>query len=415
MMKKLFACLLVLLAPLTVSAQATTGPLMTFPMQIKDHPQKTFYLNAAEFPFFDAQAHWNPAGAVADHETGHVGHVGCWTPYMAIVTGPFRMTCLLRSFHTAGGLNGIGNFEHQIVDPIWKDTGTSTPPDMRNDVHSLKTWEVSFTFDPRIIAGGGVPPLTKHGWAILKVMTRASLDNTDRIDPFLFFPVYMLLDPAQPETPQTGQGFALGSFIMPFNLRRPDLSASGGQNGAQIVSIMDPIPLGPIDTPWPLRVQFQNYAMLESYFGTFVFPDGTFEQRFDPDLHNGIPGTTVAKGTLSSKNGVIMNIVLDPAVMGPGNHRPAFFWFQPDGQGNDATALFTFPVTVGQSVPPPVLTCQDPNATNFLGPLPCVIPTPASWHNIATVGLIDVQQFEATGRRRLCVGTLCGLEFTVPR
>jgi hypothetical protein len=136
-------------------------------------------------------------------------------------------------------------------------------------------------------------------------------------------------------------------------------------------------PLDPIASTWTTVINAYNYTANPA----FPLPNEQFELRLDPNLHHGVEGTTLRLDDIgpSFNKNLVGPLVLDPAVMGPGDHTAMAIWTQPLGTlvpGIQSLAsVVVFPVTVGDAVPPPT-TCQDPTATNIGGPLPCVFPPP---------------------------------------
>lgn len=130
--------------------------------------------------------------------------------------------------------------------------------------------------------------------------------------------------------------------------------------GTVVSEFVGLLPLEPIQEPRQTKGFFYSYsyASLEgipgpSHPAPFQFPDGTFDLRRDLDIHNGIPGVVLDSQTFQGANSFANTpVVFDPATIGSGTHNVAALWQQPDGKGNDSTALFVFDLTVGPGVPP---------------------------------------------------------------
>jgi hypothetical protein len=388
---------------LTVFLLALTIPAIASAQTIHGHPQKAFYASPAEWPTDSSQCHWKrgndmqpnppfpdiPVGvSVADPQIAHT-HLDCALPRYGEITGSIPVTCIIKLFHTAGVAGGLYSPFEQIRDIIYEDTGTSTPPVMRGDPMGLKQWRVSFIFDPTLIRHTFPPTTTvpPRGWFPVDVAIRTYYDNGDTVTLDAVRTLYSMLNPNVPEIKGSDEGITYATRCSPNTLRRPELNLYGNQMGTVVSEFVTLIPITPIQDPWPANGFFYSYASLEGVSG-FQFPDGTFELRRDLDIHNGVPGVTLAADSFQGATRFTSSpVTFDPATLGSGTHKIAAIWQQPDGKGNDSTALFVFDLTVGPGVPPPT-TCEDPRATNKGGPLPCVFPaSPDVCPNIAGIQL----------------------------
>lgn len=382
-MRVLYALVVASLLAVPVSAQVLT---------IHPHPttDQATYTSPAAWPVDSAQCHWRPGNAnplpmtpvvddprmpVFDPQISHT-HLDCNLPRYAELGGPIPVTCTIKLFHTAGHVGGLFSPMEQIRDVVWRDTGTATPPIMQGDPMDVRQWVVDLIFDPTLVRHTFPPTLTTpHGWYTGIISVRTEFTNGDFITTDTVRSLYSVIDPTQPESKTSDEGIINATRCAPNTLRRPELNHFGNQMGVVVSEFSGAIPIAPIAAPWLTEGFFYSYAALEGITG-FAFPNGTFQQRVGVDIHAGVAGTTVATQVVDNVNGLKKTpMTIDPAVMGPGKKNLVAFWRQPDGQGNDVTALYVIQVTVGPGVPPPTL-CTDPRATNVGGPLPCVFPPP---------------------------------------
>lgn len=380
---------------------------------IHRHPQKTAYASSAEWPTRDWQCHANPGNrtpeptppfpvipigiALLDPQVAHT-HLACTFPDYAEIAAAFPVSCTIKLFHTAGTVSGVYSPLNQIRDIVYDDTGTSTPPVMRGDPTSMmpRQWNVRFVFDPTMVRPTFPPQTTTpHGWFGAQISVVTQYDNGDSQTLDHLRPFYSVLDPTAPETPMSDEGLPNGARCSPNNLRRPELSPFGNQMGTVVSEFVGLLPIAPIQTPWHTTGFFYGYAS----DGQSVFPFGTFELRHDLDVHNGNVGVLTATETFNGLIGLGKRtpITIDPADLGTGTHKVAALWQQPDGQGNNYTALAVLDVTVGPGIPPPTR-CTDPLATNVGGPLPCVFPVVPVWTPVTAF----FERFGSEERYRLC-------------
>jgi len=386
---------LVLLVAAALFAFAQVGDAQVIPLH--NHPQLAAYASPADWPVDSSQCHWRPGSgmpevpslypllpvglSIANPTIAHT-HLDCAIPRYGEIGAPIAMSCTIKAFHTDGTVGDLISPLGQIRDVIYADTGTSTAPDMRGDPMGLKQWNVRFVFDPLLRRMDSFPQVSTvplHGWFQFQVGVTTFYANGDKVPLVAIRSLYSVEDLTAPEQPWTGEGPSVATACAPNTLRRQELNIYGNQMGEVFSSYVGLLPVAPIQAPWTTRGFFYAYAQLEGIPG-FQFPDGTFSLRRDVDIHNGIPGVDIAPPQHFQGNASFLSfpITFDPAVIGSGTHNIVAFWQEPDGQGNDNTALQVFNLTVGPGVPPPPppTLCTDPTATNTGMPLPCVYPPP---------------------------------------
>ena len=312
-------------------------------MKIHKHPQKTDYASPAEWPIIGAQAHWpdpDPTMAAHVHLEPKFPLYGEITSYDTIEV-PFTL-----KLHMFAGQLGL--FQGEYVKSIrWDETGSSVMPKMVGDPMGLKQWTGVATLDFSL----NVDPINnlflfpEHGWAEVRFFTRSVFDDGDQIDLSWAGAVYSLIDPSQPEKPAAEQGNPGVHFRSSVVLYRGGVPIAG----EMITEVSDYIPLGPFDKPWVTIINAYNYTAPADVF----LADGRFEMHLDADLHNGVHGTLQDQQLpLPGTRQVLGPLVLDPATMGTGGHRELLRWIQPFGD-ESLSAVVSFPVTVGEGVPPP--------------------------------------------------------------
>lgn len=282
-------------------------------MKIHGHPQKTDYkADGSDWPIHSFQGHWPKPDPTM---TTHV-HVDVQFPYGAeIGIVPFVCPFTLKAFMLDGT---IGLFDGDAFKSIiWDATGTSTPPIMKGDPNSMvpKVWTGKVTIDPQ---KGRFAH--KHGWTITPFFARTSFTNGDIVDVKGFNSFFSIADITQPEVPPPG-GFG------PILSARVDVNHKNEQSkfGTMICEIDDWVPLLPINQAWQSIINFYNYTAPPE---SGSMPNGRFEQRTDPDLHNGVRGILTDSADCD-RNGIPnRSIVFDPKIMGVGKHKVAEFWTQ---------------------------------------------------------------------------------------
>lgn len=333
---------------------------------IHGHPQKLFYASPAEWVPVDCQGWINDPDPL---KAGHIHVVPKFPLYYTVldwanVDIPFTVKA-----HNIAGVLGLFTGEH-IKSVRWDDGGTTDMPPRRGDPNGLIEWHGVATIDYTLGDDGflHIFKFPLHGWSGVKFFSRTYLDNADTLDVGCNVPVYSLLDPTAPITDPVQQGNPGTHILNSVVLWRPNQGAIAGE---VIADISDYIPLAPISS------RFETIANDYNYTGPVTLGDERFEERLDPDLHHGIRGSLrqgVDVGPRHNRS-FFGPIVLDPAAIGPGDHKDMNVWTQPLG-AESISAVIVFPFAVAAGVPPPLL-CTDPTATNVGGPLPCTyLPPP---------------------------------------
>jgi len=284
-------------------------------MNLHGHPQKTDYKDdGSDWPILSSQGHWRPGNdmpstfpiipigiSTADPSIAHT-HIDIKVPLFGEITGPLKLNCTIKAFHTKGSLSGIYSPLGQIRDVIYEDTGTSTPPSMIGDPMGVKQWNVNFIFDPHLVRPTFPPTNTvpPHGWFTLDIAIKTFFDNGDILQVEALRTMYSMLDPTAPEVGipdaglQNGTACAVNNKRFKFPPETGLINLYGSQMGQSFSTTVGMIPLAPIQEPWSFAGFFYSYAQLEGVpSGKFKFPDGTFALRKDLDLHNGIPGIDI--------------------------------------------------------------------------------------------------------------------------
>lgn len=348
-------------------------------MKLHGHPQLTAYASPVQWPTDSAQSHWTPANNSPDPttRTGHT-HLDVTFPRYAEIAEPFTTTFAVKLFRVAGRMTGI--FGGQVRDVVWDATGAATLPDLIGDPTGLRTWTGHFTIDPGINLGNYV--ISRHGWAGTAFTVRTAFDNGAETRTSLIEPFYSMVDLALPESPLPQSGIRVSAYA--------DGNGAGGpQFGTGVMEYPTMLPVATIRAPWSVQGFFYNYASPPP-----DLPNGTFELRLDPDLHNGIPGTILESRSVQGDHNFLPSpLVLDPARMGTGVHKLAAFWTQPGARDETLSTLLVVNIDVDASgapppppppPPPPVETKRPVGGVLqlFIGELPqprfFVCPTPTS-------------------------------------
>lgn len=385
---------------------------------IHGHPQKAAYASPAEWPTPSCQCHWQelpaaiPDGANAQAiieaalTAAQHTHVDITAPIYAEIDGLLRVAFVIKAFQTAGVITSALDRQETVTKIEWDDTGSEVAPIMRGSPlpHRLVEWRGHLTYDPRKKHDGHeFPP---RGWYSPQFEVLTHFDSGAVTLQLAWMPFYSIVDPTAPETP----GFpVLSSRCYPHSVQINEW-------GTNYVEAESFLPLLPISQPWPLIVASTAYGGNE-------LGDGFFEQRVDLDLHGGSLGRMLSFQPEAGFNGPDRMPVLDPAVLGPGNHKMAFVWSKPRRQFEEiVTALLVVDVAVDLNAPSPPLLCQESTAKNVGRPLPCVFDTPppppvdpvVSWQAIgSTTWIIRLErEIETattvpTGRVRTCIGSVC--------
>ncbi len=335
-------------------------------MKLHKHPQKTDYASPSEWPSVQAQGWWldpDPTKAAHVHIIPKFPLYGEITSYDTFEV-PFTIQA-----HMLPGQ--IGLFQGEYVKSIKWDTPDGTMPVMRGDAMGLKQWTGVMTID--LTLGDDGPGglhiflFPVHGWAEVRFLTRTVFDNADILDVSWAGAVYSLIDPSAPEKAAAQQGNPGVHWRSSVVLYRNGSPIAG----EMITEIDDYIPLlefgltperNPV--PWNTIINAYNYtAPADS-----VLVDGKFELFLDADLHNGNRGTLQnIQLPIPGTRQVFGPLVLDPAVMGTGNHKELCVWTQPLG-AEAVASVVSVPVTVGEGIPipPPPTQIKVPNVIGML-------------------------------------------------
>ncbi len=348
-------------------------------------------------PFDESLGILNPASV-------HI-HLEWCSPDGASVKGPFTIPARMRAYHDPGLYRFASGDLTQNV--------TFSPPqdvpwhDFPGDPMGVAVTNFVFTFNPFIgNTGPNIHAALPNGWTNFEATATVALPNGNYVSASAMVPVFTELDhstitPAELASWSYGTGMDLSGDVPTntdfYGATRVAVGvtsvADGGSGpwGSQIAEMkllkgVLPLPfLGAFDTDWPF--DFTGY-MYGGQIG-FTGEGGSCEMRVDMDLHNGNAGRVI-DGLPAGCTGTG---VLHPDLIGTGKHSVTLIWNARTGSGvpitrydangtssaglsapnESAWALYGFNVEVGPGFPQPT-TCQDPNAPNFGGPLPCQPP-----------------------------------------
>ncbi len=360
-----------LVAILLLAAQGAAQP-------IHGDPQKSAYASPAEWPYISTQCHARPANfATNEHadafgvfnpSLGHV-HVDWSLPIYAEIDSAIQVPFTIKLFHVAGYVEIVWADPVQHI--IWTETGTDAMPSFVGDPNGLVIKTGYLVLDPFYLGGQWPPP--PQGWFFTRIAARVQFDTGVRMDANMLASLYSVKDPDAEQTP-------------PLTSTDPNLQANcqmtgptdtNSPFGSAVSEYRQYIPLSPISVVYPIDPIEYNYG------GTIAA--GTFQQRLDPDIHNGITGTLLA--TADADNGARflgpLPTGIDPAVLGVGKHHVSTIWQQQSGPvgsqyvapNEEVWALLVIPVEV-TGTPQPVITCEDPKADNLGKLLPCTYLLP---------------------------------------
>jgi hypothetical protein len=326
---------------------------------IHGDPQDAAYASPAEWPTISSQCHWLAPNVNAMGTPAHT-HVDMKFPlYAEESLAPFTVPFTLTMYHTAGKITTI---EGTLGNVVTLNAGKVLP--LAGDPMGVVAYTGTVTFNPSLgVASGAVP---KHGWypALLRVVTQ--YNNRDVAVNQLRLSVYSVIDVTQPEVkPGDGTGIRTTSNCQVTDFSDPQ-NLGNARWQSNIMEFLQILPvLGPITpgTPWKMFPLAYNYGAVQG------LPPGIFELRVDPDIHNGIPGTTIDSQTGSSVVGlpdVLPNNVPD------GTHKLMWMWRRPNfGGDKELDSLIVFLVNVG-----PGGAAQPPNNSQVPGPPPPQPPPP---------------------------------------
>jgi len=343
--------------------------------QLQGHPQKGSYASPAEWLTTDQQCWINDPDPI---NAGHI-HIVFKAPAYARMLNydAFDVPFTLKA-HNIAGIIGLVQGEH-IRSIRWDATGSSELPVMRGNPNGLMEWSGVATVDLTLGDDGFLhifqtPP---HGWLEVRFFTRTALDDGKTLDASAVFPLYSAIDLSAPEKPAAEQGNPGVHHRASCVLYDAEGVAIAGE---VITEVANYIPLLPIFAQFTTIVNAYNYTAPAGS----ILMNQLFEQRLDPDLHHGILGSLIRQDIITPEMNkqLVAPFVLDPAIMGTGNHKSMVVWTQPFPT-QAVSAVIVFPVSVGEGVPPPTI-CTDPTATNFGGSLPCTYPTPPPTETLCT-------------------------------
>jgi hypothetical protein len=356
MFRAIRTLILVLCCPLAAAGQSIHGD-----------PQKAAYGSPDEWPIVSSQCHWLAPGVNATPGIPAHTHNDMQFPvYAEVGMAPFTVPFTITMFHTAGRVISISG---SLVSS-WSLDSTSLP--LAGDPAGVVVYTGHVTFDPSLgVASGRVP---RHGWYPLFLTVITQYGNGDQLANALRLSVYSMIDPSQPEAkPGDGTGIRTQSNCQ---IRDVHESPYVDRWGSSIIEFVQMLPLlGNLspENPWELQALTYNYGPRQS-----LLPPGTFELRVDPDLHHGIPGTTV-----DSAPG-FTTVTLDglPTLIPytEGTHKLMWQWHRPTFDGTkELVSNLVFNVTVGPggAAQPPdyVPLSNSPSPSPSPSPPPPTFPT----------------------------------------
>jgi hypothetical protein len=313
--------------------------------------------------------------------------------YAEVGVAPFTVPFTFTMFDTSGKITGVSG----TLVSSWS-LDTTTLPILGNPAGVvIVTGHV--TFDPsRGTASGFVPP---HGWYTLRWVVRTQYTNGDVVDNQLSVSVYSVIDPTQPER---APGDGTGRILMRSQCVRSSSRIGELMFGANIMEFQQLLPLfGNVSpaNPWKLNASGYNYGGAELK----VLPPGVFELRLDPNLHQGIPGTTLDSATASSTT----RIETLPGLIPDGPHKLMFMWHRPTSAGDEElVSNLVFNITVGPggvAQPPDLKAVPQPGPVTKTVPNVVGLTVSAATAAITNAGLVLGSVTQATSATAL-VGTV---------
>jgi hypothetical protein len=325
--------------------------------RLHGHPQKAAYASPAEWPVASSQCHWRAAGVNDMPEMPAHTHNDLQFPlYAEVGTAPFTVPFTFTLFDTKGKIIGVSG---SLV-TNWSLDAAKLP--LTGNPAGVLVFTGHVTFVPSLGVSDGSVPL--HGWYTLRWMVRTQYDNGDVVDNQLSVSVYSVIDPTQPERqPGDGTGRILMRSQCVLATSRPGVQTFG----ASIMEFQQLLPLfGNVsaDKPWNMNASGYNYGGGELQ----LLPPGVFEFRLDPDLHHGIPGTTLDSNTASSttRTETLPNLIPD------GPHKLMFMWHRPSASGDEElVSNLVYNITAG-----PDGVAQPPNLSEVPQPGPMMKTVP---------------------------------------
>jgi hypothetical protein len=320
---------------------------------IHGDPQKAAYASPAEWPTISSQCHWLSPNLNSMGAPAHT-HVDMKFPLYAEVNGPFTVPFSIIMFHTDGRVTDlIAGYATSLTlngQPILSHFADDWSVNLPGDPMGVVTYTGTVTFDLSLgFASGG----TKHGYQPVRLRAATAYQNGE--------PVYSAYDLTLPES-KPGDGTGIRT-LSNCEVREPILNEIWQSNVAEFLQIL-PV-LGPITpgTPWVMRFSGYNYGASKN------IPPGTLEVRYDADIHNGIPGTTIF--SVDGTDTTIKNVTL-PDNVPDGLHKLMWRWNRPNfGGDKELDSILVFNVTVG-----PGGVAQPPNLQPISPPPPPPPPPP---------------------------------------
>jgi len=391
------------------------GTIFAYP---NDRPDRQQYDDPSEWPKDSFQGHWGSPVVNSMFQPNHqfgVGDMPChghiewqfprYAEWHAGVTLTMNFSFVL--FHCDGHIAipyfGFFRDPTYLATVVWKETGTSTPPDMQGDPMGIKQWFGTVTMTPDLDGA-----LVKHGWYDASIDFEVRFNNPqplfDAMQVHATEPFYAMFDESVPEAPEgpllrleTDPCSFINTPVTPDGSDKPCRFSGQFINGLQFL---------PTTAPMTRPLMFD--LMTQGYGAVLPTPDEAL-LILDPDIHNGINGlreVDVVKPNQPDTNNIVPNVFLDPNLMcanpapasyAPGIHKYALVRFQPDDVFESA-GLIVLTLTAdcahlepAPPPPPPIIVCVPPLV---LKGNHCVSPVPSAplWMTVGTMSGHDLQQ-----------------------
>lgn len=295
------------------------------------HPQvaqKPNYSGPSDCKWYSAQGHYQD-DVMTHAQVSHLHVELCAQPYAVIPRNEtFTLPGRVVLYHMAGRVPLNSVYVYWLARPlVWE-----SPGDIVGNPNGVVTRHFTMTIDAA--NGQAIDPFNRfsyrpdHGWFHVGVTAFLQFEtmrpnggvefNTELIIPFYSG------DPAATPTHQ-GTEFVLSG------------RSSGGQLGTgEIISEYKNVffPIAPVNAR--TTVPGISWAYLISQQWPASQPWHWFQVN-DLDLHNGVPGTELGRRTFSPNDGQLQftsDVVIDPAVLSPGEHKIALWGEQATGTGN---------------------------------------------------------------------------------
>lgn len=265
----------------------------------------------------DCQSHWQAPGNPSMQHL-HVGAVDM--DLTKIVTGVFNEKIRTQLYHTdavpfAFSVLGPGRFPSEI-NRVFDTTGGYGMGIVGN-LNGVVVANAVSTQDPNLWH-----PDAKHGPdQPLEFSASARMSNNDELRATLVVPVNTAVDTTLP----VHQGAPLECWGWSHSGRTPaeigSLLITFAEGDRQVPTAISHWPTAPITQLTTVRVQAGRYGPAD--IGGYLTGEGYFEQRNNPDLHNGNEGLLVQRipKDFSQDGNVSMDVILDPAQLHEGVNR----------------------------------------------------------------------------------------------